>query len=29
MMDNVENIKNAFGENIVQVDGEIKVADMS
>ena len=25
MMDNVENIKNAFGENIVQVDGEIKV----
>ena len=25
MMDNVENIKNAFGENIVQVDGEIPV----
>lgn len=25
MMENVENIKNAFGENIVQVDGEIPV----
>lgn len=25
MMDNIENIKNTFGENIVQVDGEIPV----
>ena len=25
MMDNVENIKNTFGENIVQVDGEIPI----